>query len=69
MFLINSFVPNAPFLYSLKTSENRKAFWCFQGVEKGCIGSKWVRIEYDKTIAIAKISNMHFSSRYTSNCL
>ena len=60
MLLINSFVPNAPFLYSLKTSENRKAFWRFQGVEKGCIGSKWVRIEYDKTIAIAKISNMHF---------
>ena len=24
--LINPFVPNAPFLYPLKTSENRKAF-------------------------------------------
>ena len=31
---INPFVPNAPFLYPLKTSENRK-------VEKGCIGNKW----------------------------
>ena len=20
----------------------RKVFWCFQGVEKGCIGNKWV---------------------------
>ena len=30
---INPFVPNAPFLYPLKTSENRK-------VEKGCIGNK-----------------------------
>ena len=27
----NPFVPNAPFLYPLKTSENRKVFWCFQG--------------------------------------
>ena len=34
----NSFVPNAPFLYPLKTSENRKV----QRVEKGCIGDKWV---------------------------
>ena len=39
---INPFVPNAPFLYSLKISENCKVFWCFQGVEKGCIGNKWV---------------------------
>ena len=39
---VNPFVPNAPFLYPLKTSENRKVFWCFQGVEKGCIGNKRV---------------------------
>ena len=36
------FVPNAPFLYPLNTSENRKVFWCFQGVEKECSGNKWV---------------------------
>ena len=42
--LINPFVPNALFLYPLKTSENRKVFWCFWGVEKGCIGNKWVKI-------------------------
>ena len=40
--LINPFVPNAPFLYPLKTSENGKAFWCFQEIEKGCTGNKWV---------------------------
>ena len=40
---MNPFVPNAPFFYLLKTSENRKDFWCFQGLEKGCIGSKWVQ--------------------------
>ena len=36
--LINPFVPNAPFLYSL----NLTVFWCFQGIEKRCIGNKWV---------------------------
>ena len=39
---INSFGPNAPFLYPLKTSKNLKVF-CFQGVEEGCIGNKWVK--------------------------
>ena len=38
--LINPFAPNALFLYPLKTSENVTVF-CFQGVEKGCIGNKW----------------------------
>ena len=38
----NPFVPNALFLYHLKTSENFTVFRCFQGVEKGCIG-KWVK--------------------------
>ena len=28
---INPSVPNAPFLYRLKRSENRTVFWCFQG--------------------------------------
>ena len=40
--LFNPFVPNAPFLYPLKTSENCKVFWCFQGVKKRSIGNKWV---------------------------
>ena len=39
------FVPNAPFLYSLKKSENFTVFWCFQGLGKGCIGNKWVIFE------------------------
>ena len=40
--IINPFVLNAPFLYSLRTSKNLKVFWCFQGIEKGCIGKRWV---------------------------
>ena len=40
--LINPFVPNATFLYPLKTSENRKVSYCFQRIAKGCIESKYV---------------------------
>ena len=39
---INAFVPNAPSLNPLRTSESLTVFWCFRGVEKGCIGNKWV---------------------------
>ena len=38
----NPFVPNAPFLYPLKTSKNRNVF-CFQEIEKWCIGNKWIK--------------------------
>ena len=41
--LIKPFVPSAPFLYPLKTSETHKVFWCFPGLEKGCIGNEWVK--------------------------
>ena len=43
--LLNPFVPNAPLLYPLKTSKNLTVFWCFEGVEKGWIGNKWVNME------------------------
>ena len=39
----NPFVPNVPFLYPLKTLENLKVFWYFQGAEKGYIGNEWVK--------------------------
>ena len=38
----NPYVSNAPSLYPLKTPENLGVFWCFQGVEKGCSGNKWI---------------------------
>ena len=41
---LNPFAPNGPLLYSLKTSENLRVFWCFQGVEKGCIRSEWIKL-------------------------
>ena len=42
--MIKPFVSNTPFLCSLKTSKNLTVFWCFQGLEKRCIGNKWVKI-------------------------
>ena len=47
---INPFVPDAPFLFPLKTSENLTVFWCFQGVEKGCTANEWVRDERIKIL-------------------
>ena len=35
---VNPFVPNAPFLYPLKTSENRKVFDVFRGQRKCALG-------------------------------
>ena len=52
--ILNPFVPNVPVLCPLKTSENRKVFSCFQGVEKGCIGNEWVK--FDKMYILSKNS-------------
>ena len=38
---VNSFVSSVPVLFPLKTLDNHKVL-CFQGVGKGCIGSKLV---------------------------
>ena len=57
----NPFVPNAHFLYPLKTSENRKIFWCFQGVEKGCIGNEWVSKLLPIYVIYVSESVMHIS--------
>ena len=40
----NPFVLHAPFLYPLKTSESVTVLWCFQEVEKGCIGNTWINL-------------------------
>ena len=42
-FMISPFVPNASFLYPLKTSENLKIFWFFQVVEKGSIVKNFLK--------------------------
>ena len=44
LFILNPFVHNASFLYTLKTSEKLTVFWCFHEVEKGCIMNEWVHI-------------------------
>ena len=60
--LLNIFVPNAPFFYPLKTSENLKVFLCFRGVEEACMWSEWVntvssRSEYFKNSFIPNAAN------------
>ena len=42
--VFNLFILSAPFLYLLKTSENSKVFWCFQGLEKECISNEWDKL-------------------------
>ena len=51
----NPFVSNAPFLYTQKTLVNLTVFWCFQEVEKGCIGNKWVNLKGTQKSLIAFI--------------
>ena len=51
--LLNPFVPNAPFLYPLKTSENCKVIWCFHEVEKECIGNRWVKLAAECKFALS----------------
>ena len=47
---LNPFVPNAPFLYPVKTSENYNFFCHFHGVEKGCIGNECVNKSFRPTV-------------------
>ena len=56
---INPFVPNAPFLYPLNTLENHKVFRCFQGLEKGCIGNKWVNQNQSSLGGVTLIKRVH----------
>ena len=62
LIYINPFVSNAPFLYPLKTSENLTVFWCFQGVEKGCIGNEWVNflLTFEAEVTQNKSLNLKF---------
>ena len=44
-FIINSFVPNAPFLYPLKTSKNGKFSDVSRGLRKGALRTNGLRHE------------------------
>ena len=45
----------------LKTSENRKVFWCFQGVEKGCIGNEWVKTKTSMHLVWCSMFSLNFA--------
>ena len=40
----NPHVPNAPFLYPLRISQNHRVLWCFQRIEKGCTANEWAKL-------------------------
>ena len=61
---INPFVPNAPLPYPLKTSKNLTVF-CFQEVEKGCIGNKWVNLSQTNLFLISKIWTLNDDSLFS----
>ena len=54
LILLTHLFPIHPFSTLWKTSKNRKVFWCFQRVEKWCIGIKWVDGEIKYSIAEVK---------------
>ena len=56
----NSFVPNALFLFPLKTPENRKVFWCFQGIEKGRVGNELVNMQPVKKKFMDRTQTFHY---------
>ena len=58
-YQVNSRQTNlALFLYTLETLENRKVFWCFQGVEKGCTENKWVKDENHHHVKYSVLHNI-----------
>ena len=69
LHFFNLFVPNAPFLYHLKTSENRKVFWCFQGVPTGGIGNEWVNTLVKNCISVSVLWKKLFRKRFSKKLL
>ena len=64
----NPFVPNAFFLYPLKTSENL-SFLMFSGVEKGCIGNKWAQQEFWRKSFLELLNVSTFPKTLEWSCL
>ena len=52
---LTHFFPIHPFSTSWK--QNTEVFWCFHGVEKGCIGNKWVNEENNILYHLLKLPN------------
>ena len=63
MIFINPFVPNASFLYPLKTSENRKVKgW----IVKDALGTNWLkRVFHTSTILVSAFSNESYKYEFT----
>ena len=58
---IKPFFPNAAFLYPWKHQKTVRFFWCFQWVEKGSIGNKWVNHIFSFFISMSPILARKYS--------
>ena len=52
IIIINPFIPNASFLYPLKTSENSEAFDVFRGYRKDTMGTNGLRIVWIELVPL-----------------
>ena len=59
----NPFIPNAPFLYPLKTSAILTVFRCFQKIEETCIGTNMLALKRSLTLPCGFSKNIFFRER------
>ena len=62
--IFNLFIFSAPFIYPLKIPENLTVFGCFQWVEKGYIGNKWVKLLCNTSLYFSFISVNNFGPTF-----
>ena len=59
----NPFIPNAPFLYPLKTSAILTVFRCFQKIEETCIETNMLALKRSLTLPCGFSKNLFFRER------
>ena len=62
---LNPFVPNAPFLYPLKTSQNLTVFYKFRGQRKGALETNGLNlVHFSAGIYLFKVNNGNTKTVY-----
>ena len=61
---VNPSVPNAPLLYPPENIKNFIVFLCFQGVEKGYNGSKWVNVSAGEVLITTFLQEHHNKTQH-----
>ena len=65
---LNPFVPNAPFLYPLKTLQNLTVFYKFRGQRKGALETNGLNLVHFSAIHCSDVSivDFHQFTQYTA---